>query len=438
MWNTISSGQTWRGTFVNTRKNGTTYTEEASISPIHDEHGNIVNYVAAKRDVSQQLSLEEQLRQAQRLESVGRLAGGVAHDFNNMLSVILGHAELALEQLEESHPLREEVEPIVEASQRSRELTRQLLAFARQQTVAPEVLNLNDTIETLLGMLRRLIGENIDLQWNPGEGLWPVRIDPAQIDQILANLVVNARDAIEGAGAILIDTRNAELDEAYSEQHAGFHPGRYVVLVVSDDGKGMDKETRATIFEPFFTTKMQGEGTGLGLATVYGIVKQNEGFINVYSEPGKGSTFRIYFPAYEHESLPREAVRTGEAPETGTETILLVEDEGHLLEFTRRRLDRLGYRVLSADNPNTAIDMAQNHDGAIDLLLTDVVMPEMSGKDLLEKLRKVRPGLKCLYMSGYPANVIAHQGVLEEDVHFLHKPFSTADFAAKVREALEN
>ena len=308
LWETISGGRTWAGRMVNKRKDGTLYTEEATISPVRDASGRIVNYVAVKRDITEHLRLAAQFQQAQKMESVGRLAGGVAHDFNNMLGVILGHAELALEQVDPAQPLHADLEEIRKAAERSADLTRQLLAFARKQTVAPKVLDLNETVEGMLKMLRRLIGEDIDLAWLPGADLWPVKMDPSQIDQILANLCVNARDAIAGVGKVTIETGNGAFDEDYCADHAGFVPGEYVLLAVSDDGCGMDKETLAHIFEPFFTTKEMGKGTGLGLATVYGIVKQNNGFINVYSEPGQGTTFKIYLPRHVGKA---EQTRTG-------------------------------------------------------------------------------------------------------------------------------
>jgi CheY-like chemotaxis protein len=323
------------------------------------------------------------------------------------------------------------------AAQRSADLTRQLLAFARRQTVAPRVLALNETVADMLKMLRRLIGEDIDLAWMPGEGLWPVKIDPAQIDQILVNLCVNARDAISGVGKVTIETENVTFDEAYCANHAGFILGAYLLLGVSDDGCGMDKETLGRIFEPFFTTKGFGEGTGLGLATVYGIVKQNAGFINVYSEPGKGTSFRIYLPRFEGETAEPQTTRTKETAKGHGETVLLVEDEPAILKMGRAMLERLGYTVLTAGTPNEALRLAEAHPGEIHLLITDVVMPEMNGRDLAVRIRANRPGLRRLFMSGYTANVIAHQGVLDKGVQFIQKPFSIEKLAAKVREAME-
>ncbi|NTV88735.1 MAG: response regulator, partial [Burkholderiaceae bacterium] len=381
-------------------------------------------------------ALEAQLHQARKMEAVGRLAGGVAHDFNNMLAVIVGHTDLALEQTAPDHPLYADLLAIQKAAQRSTDLTRQLLAFARKQTIAPRALDLNDTIAGMLKMLGRLIGEDIDLLWRPAGTLWPVNMDPTQIDQIMANLVVNARDAITGVGKIMIETSQATLDESYCEVHAGFIPGQYVLLAVSDTGHGMDNEILAQMFDPFFTTKPPGRGTGLGLATVYGIVKQNHGFINVYSEPGKGTTFKIYLPQHGSDQVDVAAPRAPLAAPTGAETVLLVEDEEALLKLGKVLLERLGYTVLAADSPNQAIQLAETYQGVIHLLLTDVIMPEMSGRDLWHRLDALRPGLKCLFMSGYTANVIAHHGVLDEGVRFLQKPFSREVLAVKLREAL--
>jgi PAS domain S-box-containing protein len=393
-----------------------------------------------KRAEEEKGRLEGQLLQAQKMESVGRLAGGVAHDFNNMLGVILGHTEMALEQVDPGQPLHDDLTEIRKAAERSADLTRQLLAFARKQTVAPKVLDLNETVEGMLNMLERLIGENVHLTWQPEADLWPVKVDPSQIDQILANLCVNARDAIADVGKMTIETGNIVFDEAYCASHAGFVTGEHVLLAVSDDGSGMDKETQSHLFEPFFTTKGMGKGTGLGLATVYGIVKQNNGFINVYSEPGQGTTFKIYLPR--HVGKAGQARTQGAAGPArpalrGQETILLVEDEPAILKLTTMMLVRQGYTVLAASTPGEATGLAREHAGEIHLLMTDVVMPEMNGRELAKNLLSIYPHLKRLFMSGYTANVIAHRGVLDEGVYFIQKPFSRKDLAAKVREALD-
>ncbi len=396
---------------------------------------NLRDITDRKRAEEEQEKLQTQLIHAQKMESVGRLAGGIAHDFNNMLGVILGRAEMALTRIDSRQPLYKDLQEIQKAAERSANLTRQLLAFARKQTVALKVLDLNETVEGMLKMLRRLIGEDIELAWLPNDGQLPVRMDPGQIDQILANLCVNARDAIADVGKITIETGAVVFDEARHARHMDFIPGDYVMIAVSDDGTGMDKETLDKLFEPFFTTKDVGQGTGLGLATVYGIVKQNGGFVNVYSEHGRGTTFRIYLPRHvgKAEKLPKEEKTT--VP--GSEIVLLVEDEPAILEMTTMMLERLGYRVLMANTPGEAILLAQNHSGDIHLLMTDVVMPEMNGRDLSKNILSLYPAIKRLFMSGYTANVIAHQGVLDEGVHFIQKPFSMSGLAAKLREVID-
>jgi len=381
--------------------------------------------------------LHAQLLQAQKMESIGRLAGGVAHDFNNMLSAIIGHAELAMMRCTSSEPILANLKVIHDSAHRSAGLTRQLLAFARKQTVAPRVIDVNDTVAGMLKMLMRLIGEDIDVVWMPGAGLWKVKIDPSQLDQLLANLCVNARDAIPGVGKVTIETENTTFDEAYCAVHLGFVCGEYVVLAVSDDGCGINKEDIDHIFEPFFTTKELGKGTGLGLATVYGIVKQNEGFVNVYSEPDKGTTFKIYLPRFVGGVIKPRAESTEETPKGRGEMLLLVEDEPVILDVSREMLEQLGYVVLTASTPSEALRQAETHAAEIKLLITDVVMPKMNGRDLAKLISDIKPGLKCLFISGYTANVIANHGVLDEGVHFLQKPFSMKDIATKVRQALE-
>ncbi|MCF8090491.1 MAG: PocR ligand-binding domain-containing protein, partial [Desulfotignum sp.] len=390
-----------------------------------------------KRTQRERDKLQNQLLQAQKMESVGRLAGGVAHDFNNMLGVILGHTELALLQADENHELHDDLKEIQKAAKRSADITKQLLAFARKQTISPRQLDLNTTVESMLNMLGRLIGEDIDLVWKPAAHPWTVKMDPSQIDQILANLCVNARDAISGVGKITIETGIKTFDEEYCKEHLGFIPGDFVMLAVSDNGCGIKKDTLGNLFEPFFTTKEVGKGTGLGLATIYGIVKQNNGFINVYSEPGQGSTFKIYLPRLIAEEDTDKAVPEKKAAAGGTETILLVEDEPSILRMTRMMLERKGYSVLSAATPTEAIEKAKNHSGPIDMLMTDVVMPEMNGRDLSGKITDLYPDIRLLFMSGYTANVIAHQGVLDDGVAFIQKPFSMAEMTMKVREVLD-
>ena len=437
LWETITSGGEWRGEFQNRKKDGSHYWERASISSIRDSTGSITHFFAVKEDITSQKALEDQLLQAQKMESIGQLAGGVAHDFNNMLSVIIGNADLALMKEDKSSPQAKSLQEILAAAQRSASLTSQLLAFARKQTVSPRVLDLNDTIANMLKMLRRLIGEDIELIWKPGPDLWPVKVDPAQIDQVLANLAVNARDAIAGVGKLSIETENVVVDQAYAQTRMGFIPGEYVMLAVSDTGTGMDKQVLEHIFEPFFTTKSVGKGTGLGLSTVYGIVKQNNGLINVYSEPDHGTTFRIYLPRTESMDEVKTTV-SEEKPLRGTQTILLVEDEESILNLGKVILTEFGYTVLTAQTPGEAVNLAERHKGPLHLLIADVVMPEMNGRELEEKISALRPGIKTLFMSGYTADVIAHQGVLEAGIKFLEKPFSLRTLAEKVREALED
>ena len=395
------------------------------------------------QDISERKQMEEdrsrvevQLRQAQKMESVGRLAGGVAHDFNNMLGIILGHAEMALDRMDPAQPLFTNLQEIRKAAERSANLTRQLLAFARKQTVAPKVLDLNETIEGILKMLRRLIGEDIDLAWRPGAGVWQVKVDPSQIDQILANLCVNARDAIAGVGKLTIETKNVTFDDGNCAGHVGYVPGEYVMLAVSDDGCGIDKETQDRLFEPFFTTKGVGEGTGLGLATVYGVVKQNNGFIDVFSQVDQGTTFKVYLPR--HKGKSEQMLKEGSPKPAGRghETILLVEDEPAILSMTTMMLECQGYTVLAAGTPREAIRLARACPGEIHLVMTDVVMPEMNGRDLAKNLLALYPNLRHLFMSGYTANVIAHHGVLDAGVNFIQKPFSMQGLAAKLREVL--
>ncbi len=425
------------------RKDGSLVWINLTVSVVRNVSGDPTYFIAVIEDIVKRKKAEEdkqnlqgQLFQAQKMESVGQLAGGVAHDFNNMLAAILGHAELAMMRCLPSEPIHADLKVIVDSARRSADLTRQLLAFARKQTVAPKVLDVNHTVAGMLKMLLRLIGEDIEFAWVPGAGLWSVKIDPSQIDQILANLCVNARDAIVGVGKVTIETKNTAFDEDYCAVHPGFSCGEYVMLAVSDDGCGMGKEILDRLFEPFFTTKEVGKGTGLGLATVYGIVKQNEGFINVNSEPGKGTTFKIYLPRFVGKAMEPTAESTAETPRGRGETMLLVEDEAVILSLGKAMLERLGYTVLTAGTPGEALRQAKAHTAEIKLLITDVVMPEMNGRDLTKLINNIKPGLKCLFTSGYTANVIAHHGVLDEGLNFLQKPFSMKELASKVRQAL--
>ncbi len=413
-----------------------TYIIELAKKRLHSTAKLIGSIVETKQYEEEKNALEDQLRQSQKMDAVGRLAGGVAHDFNNQLMVIMGNAELCLEQIDSGHPIRGHLDVIMRASMRSAEVTQQLLAFARKQTIVPRILDLNDAVVGMLSMLRRLIGEDIRLIWSPGVDLMPVKLDPAQMDQILFNLCVNARDAIDGVGQITVETGRLSVDTHFCAEHPEASPGAYVFLAVSDDGCGMDKETLAKIFEPFFTTKEIGKGTGLGLATVYGIVKQNNGFVYAYSEPGKGTTFKLYLPQVEPDTTERPEKITTEAPHGCGETVLLVEDEQSLGMICRRFLESLDYHVLLAETPAEALKMTEQHPGDIHVLLTDVVMPEMDGRQLAQRISAVKPGIQVLFMSGYTSDVIAQRGVLDEGVQFLSKPFSRDDLARKIREVL--
>ncbi|MCX8157037.1 MAG: PAS domain S-box protein [Verrucomicrobiae bacterium] len=423
-----------------------------SKTPLRNAQGEIIGVLGIYEDITELKQMQEahdrlqqQLLHAQKLESVGRLAGGVAHDFNNMLQAILGNVELAMQEAGLPPEVTESLDEIKKSAERSAKLTQQLLGYARKQTIMPRRLDLNEEIGQLLLMLQRLIGEHIKLVWAPGPGLGWVWLDPGQLNQVLANLVVNAKDAIgeRAGGQITIETARVVLDEAYVAQHAGVTPGEYVMVAVSDNGVGMSAQVKARLFEPFFTTKELGKGTGLGLATVYGIMQQNGGQVNVYSEEGQGTTFKLYFPCLAGElTRPEESgevrpAENGMPGARGEEVVLLVEDEEQVLELERRLLERRGYRVLAACGPEEALAQAGRITGRLDLLITDVVMPGMNGRELRDRLRQRWPRLKCLFMSGYTANVIAHHGVLEEGVDFIPKPFSAVDFCRKIRATLD-
>ena len=428
------------------RKDGGIVWVRISATFMRDAEGRPFRSVAICEDITQRKRAEEekeklqdQLLQAQKLESIGRLAGGVAHDFNNLLGVIIGHADVMRDQMGDNHPLAEDLSEIQAASVRAADLTRQLLAFARKQAVSPRVLDLNETVDHMLKMLKRLIGEDIDLAWAPGKDLWPVKVDSMQVDQILANLCVNARDAIAGVGKVTIETRNVAVDAAFAEAHGGAAPGDYVALAVSDNGCGMDRPTMGLIFEPFFTTKEPGRGTGLGLSMVYGVAKQNGGFVEVSSEVGKGSTFRVYFPRQAGEQAPVRSAALPPRPEAAKgqgQVILVVEDDDSLLKLTRIMLEREGYVVLSANKPEEVFRLAESRSSEIRLLMTDVIMPDMNGCEIWEQIRGRCPSAQCLYMSGYTADAIAHHGVLDAAVHFIQKPFTRKMLSEKVRQIL--
>ena len=394
--------------------------------------------LAVVRDVTERRTLEQQLRQAMKMEAIGRLAGGIAHDFNNLLMVIRGHSELLRLRLAEDETLRHHAQEIDKSAERAAGLTQQLLAFSRKQMVQPRILDLNTVLTGMEGMLRRLIGEDLELITRPEPALGRVKADPGQIEQVILNLAVNARDAMPRGGKLILETENAELDSVFVSQHAGARPGRYVMLAVSDSGAGMDADTLVHIFEPFFTTKAMGQGTGLGLATVYGIVKQSDGYISVYSEVGRGTTFKVYLPRVEEEApAVARAPKVAQAVARGTETVLLVEDEEPLRELAREYLESNGYRVLEAATGGDALRVAGEHAGPIHLLLTDVVMPGMGGRELAQQLVQQRPETRVLYMSGYTDDAIVHHGVLDPGVVFLPKPFTLETLARKLREVLD-
>ncbi len=438
LWTTITAGGVWQGRLVNKRKDGTLYVEDGTVVPVRDSSGTVVNYVSVQRDVTRELQLEEQYRQAQKMEAIGRLSGGVAHDFNNLLVVITGYSELLLQRHLDAHsPLRNYVEEIRKAGERAATLTQQLLAFSRKQVMQPEVLDLNLIVGNMEKMLRRLIGEDIDLVTMLAEELGRVKADPGQIEQVMMNLAVNARDAMPHGGKLTIETANIVVDETYTHRHFGMKSGPYVMLAVSDTGMGMDEKTRSRIFEPFFTTKERGKGTGLGLATVYGIVKQSGGEIWVYSEPGHGSVFKVYLPRVD-EVVAGSELRPGPSGlPRGQETLLLVEDEEAVRTLSRQVLEMCGYTVLEARHGEEALLLCEQYQAPIHLLVTDVIMPQMSGYELAQRLLPLRPELKVIYTSGYTDDAIVHHGVLEPGLFFLQKPFTPNSLASKVREVLD-
>jgi len=415
------------------RKDGQEFPVEVSLSYVELEEGMFA--IAFVSDTSQRKQLEDQLLHAQKMEAVGRLAGGVAHDFNNMLTVISGYNRMILDELSALDPLRGYAEEILKAADRAGALTNQLLAFSRRQIMKPRVIAVNAVITQTEKMLRRLIGEDVELHFGLSADTGNIKADPGHVEQAIVNLAVNARDAMPLGGRLTIETANAHLDENYAKTHMGVTPGEFVMIAVSDTGVGMDAETKRRIFEPFFTTKEKGKGTGLGLATVYGIVKQTGGDIWVYSEPGCGTTFKLYFPRVMDPVSEREWLEE-EQPQASNGTILVVEDEKAVRELTVKMLQRLGYRVLVAASGVEAIEISGAHAGHIALLVTDVVMPNMSGRQLADTLSKSRPEMKILYLSGYTENTVVHHGVLDAGVEFLPKPFSREVLSKKIRQVL--
>jgi two-component system, cell cycle sensor histidine kinase and response regulator CckA len=416
------------------RKDGSEFPVEVSLSYVDTDEGLFA--VALVSDISQRKLLEEQLLHAQKMEAVGRLAGGVAHDFNNMLTVISGYNRMILDELSTMDPLRGYAEEILKAADRAGALTNQLLAFSRRQIMRPRVINVNAVMSQSQKMLQRLIGEDVELKVALPSEVGNIRADPGHVAQAIVNLAVNARDAMPLGGRLTIETANVTLDENYAKTHMGVKPGEFVMIAVSDTGYGMDGETRRRVFEPFFTTKEKGKGTGLGLATVYGMVKQTGGDIWVYSEPGQGTTFKLYFPRVSEPVTDPGEGEDGQAVQAAGETVLVVEDEEAVRELTARILRQLGYTILVAGGGKEALEMCAAHKNPIALLVTDVVMPNMSGRQLADKLREERPETRVLYLSGYTENTVVHHGVLDEGVDFLQKPFSREGLAKKIREVL--
>ncbi len=438
LWKTLLSGNVYRSIFVNRKKNGELYYVEESISPVRDATGAITHFISNGRDLTERVRLEAQLLQAQKMDAIGRLAGGVAHDFNNLLTIIMSYSELAQDAVTAGSSLEHKLQEILSAARRAAQLTRQLLAFSRKQPQALRVVELNDVIAEITQTLPRLIGEDIELTFAPGSGLGRVKIDPVQIEQILMNLAANARDAMPQGGRLQIETSDVHLDDQYvHRKHAIIPKGRYARITVTDTGAGIPSDHLPHIFEPFYTTKPSGKGTGLGLATVYGIVKQNRGFIWAYSEPGSGTVFRIYLPCVATRERASEAPdRLPEPPAGGSETVLLVEDEDAVRAATAEFLRLLGYTVLEARDGLDAMAVAKHYGSTIHLAVSDVVMPNMSGGQLATQLKTFRPETKIMFVSGYAGKTVVDHKVVDLETNFLQKPFTLRQLAAKIREAL--
>jgi PAS domain S-box-containing protein len=437
LWRTLLAGGVFRAEFTNRRKSGELYFQDETIAPVKDADGLITHFISTGRDVTERKGLHEQLLVSQRMEALGRLAGGVAHDFNNVLTAIMGYAEIGLLSAPPEASLREDLGEIISSARRAAELTRQLLAFARKQVVAPRVVVLNEVVLSMGKLLRRLLGEDVDLVIFPHLDLWPVLIDPGQMEQVIVNCAVNARDAMPHGGRLTIELANVTLEETYLRRHQGARGGEYVLLAVTDTGVGMTREVMEHVFEPFFTTKERGKGTGLGLSTSYGIVKQADGFIWVYSEPGRGSTFKVYLPRSLETPAALPAPTPRETASLGEETILLVEDDLQIREVVTRALVKQGYVVLVTGSAEEALDLVVHHDRPINLVVTDLVLPRMDGHDLAERIRQLVPGIRVLFVSGYPERTLVHGGELEPGAAFLAKPFAPAELARRVRELLD-
>ena len=422
---------------ANRKKNGDIFVAEKTITPLRDGEGRITHFISNDRDITDQRRLQNQLQQAQKMDAIGRLAGGVAHDFNNLLMVISSYAELMLDSLAPQHPLRRNVDEIQKASRRATDLTRQLLAFGRKQMQTLQLLDLNSMIEEINKMLPRLIGEDIELEFVPGNKLGRVKADPVQIEQVLMNLAANAREAMPEGGRLVIETASVRLDEAYIQAHSIVPPGDYILLTVTDSGQGIAPEHLSHIFEPFYTTKKEGAGTGLGLATVYGIVKQNSGFIWVYTEPGLGTSFKIYLPRAKDATVVPQASPPVEGYSGGCETVLLAEDEPAVRQSTREFLTLNGYIVLEAKNGTDALAIAREYKGTIHLMVSDVVMPQMGGARLAAELAIERPEMKVLFVSGYAESTVQRHGAIDVTARFLQKSFSLRTLAHKIREILD-
>jgi PAS domain S-box-containing protein len=449
MWQAVTAGKVWKDRIEFRAKDGSPLTLDQIVAVVRNQAGQAVSYVSTLRDVTREVQLEKQFHQAQKMEALGRLAGGIAHDFNNLLTVIQLSTRLLEHQLRPRDPLWKHVQQIRETGDRASDLTKQLLSFSRQEVVELQVLNLNDVVGRLEPMLRRLIGELIELETSLAADLWTVGVDASQMEQVIVNLVVNARDAMPDGGTLSIETTNVELDEAFAASHVDAQPGEHVLLTVRDSGVGMDDDALAHLFEPFFTTKQRGRGTGLGLALIFGIVRQRGGHIEVDSELGQGTTFRLYLPRATKVGTnePKEAAPwaktrrrslISEGLVQGTETLLVVEDEPAVRDLAVQVLNECGYQVLAAGNGRKALQISRDHEGSIDLLLTDVVMPHMNGKELAAALRIQWPEIRVLYMSGYTDHVIARQDIEAEDVALLSKPFSMRSLTEKIRAMLDS